>query len=221
MSRLCRHFGQCPERHAAPALRHFPADRREALVGRHPDRPLRRFPLRTPSNLSASAVRPSVCRRGACERSQQRRRRSCCPVSSGASPPAAWRHLRCRLSARNATRRVRRRELDDYVARAAAGDVRAFEHALSHAPAHACTASCAAWRGGRDADELTQDVFVRVWQKLGTFRGDSAFGTWLHRLAVNVVIERFRSGHGAAAAAARRRGDLRHAAGAAAIAAMS
>ena len=47
--------------------------------------------------------------------------------------------------------------------------------------------------GGRDADELTQDVFVRVWQKLGTFRGDSAFATWLHRLAVNVVIERFRS----------------------------
>src|SRR5438045_8926381 len=46
---------------------------------------------------------------------------------------------------------------------------------------------------GRDADELTQDVFVRVWQKLGTFRGDSAFSTWLHRLAVNVVIERFRS----------------------------
>ena len=46
--------------------------------------------------------------------------------------------------------------------------------------------------GGRDADELTQDVFVRVWQKLGSFRGDSAFATWLHRLAVNVVIERFR-----------------------------
>ncbi len=47
--------------------------------------------------------------------------------------------------------------------------------------------------GGRDADELTQDIFVRVWQKLGSFRGDSAFGTWLHRLAVNVVIERFRT----------------------------
>jgi RNA polymerase sigma-70 factor (ECF subfamily) len=47
--------------------------------------------------------------------------------------------------------------------------------------------------GGKDADELTQDVFVRVWQKLGSFRGDSAFGTWLHRLAVNVVIERFRT----------------------------
>jgi len=46
---------------------------------------------------------------------------------------------------------------------------------------------------GRDTDELTQDVFVRVWQKLGTFRGDSSFTTWLHRLAVNVVIERFRT----------------------------
>lgn len=46
---------------------------------------------------------------------------------------------------------------------------------------------------GRDADELTQDVFVRVWQKLSTFRGESAFGTWLHRLAANVVIERFRT----------------------------
>jgi RNA polymerase sigma-70 factor (ECF subfamily) len=47
--------------------------------------------------------------------------------------------------------------------------------------------------GTDDADEVTQDIFVRTWQKLGQFRGDSAFGTWLHRLAVNVVIERRRS----------------------------
>ena len=38
------------------------------------------------------------------------------------------------------------------------------------------------------ASELTQDVFIRAWQKLGSFRGDSAFSTWLHRLAVNVVL---------------------------------
>jgi RNA polymerase sigma-70 factor (ECF subfamily) len=44
-----------------------------------------------------------------------------------------------------------------------------------------------------EADQLTQDVFVRVWQRLATFRGDSAFGTWLHRLAVNVVISDRRS----------------------------
>lgn len=41
-----------------------------------------------------------------------------------------------------------------------------------------------------EADEVAQDVFVRAWQKLGTFRGESAFGTWLHRLAVNVILGR-------------------------------
>ena len=38
------------------------------------------------------------------------------------------------------------------------------------------------------AEERTQDVFVRVWEKLGSFRGESAFSSWLHRLAVNVVL---------------------------------
>ena len=82
-------------------------------------------------------------------------------------------------------------ELDDYVAKAASGDVRAFEQLYrTHLPkVHSLVRRMS---GGRDADELTQDVFVRVWQKLASFRGDSAFATWLHRLAVNVVIERFR-----------------------------
>lgn len=43
------------------------------------------------------------------------------------------------------------------------------------------------------AEELTQDVFVRAWEKLGTFRGESAFSTWLHRLTVNVVLTERRS----------------------------
>ena len=38
------------------------------------------------------------------------------------------------------------------------------------------------------AEELTQDVFVQAWRRLATFRGESAFSTWLHRLAVNVVL---------------------------------
>ncbi len=82
-------------------------------------------------------------------------------------------------------------ELDDYVARAAAGDVRAFEH-LYRTHVTRVHSLVRRMSGGRDSDELTQDVFVRVWQKLASFRGDSAFATWLHRLAVNVVIERFR-----------------------------
>jgi RNA polymerase sigma-70 factor (ECF subfamily) len=44
--------------------------------------------------------------------------------------------------------------------------------------------------GGEHADETTQDIFVRAWQKIGLFRGESAFGTWLHRLAINVVLAR-------------------------------
>jgi RNA polymerase sigma factor (sigma-70 family) len=83
-------------------------------------------------------------------------------------------------------------ESTDDVALAAAGDVRAFERLYrAHLPrVHGLVRRMTA---GRDADELTQDVFVRVWQKLSSFRGESAFGTWLHRLAANVVIERFRS----------------------------
>jgi RNA polymerase sigma-70 factor (ECF subfamily) len=78
------------------------------------------------------------------------------------------------------------------VALAAGGDVRAFEELYRrHLPrVHSLVRRMT---GGRDADELTQDVFVRVWQKLGSFRGDASFTTWLHRLAVNVVIERFRT----------------------------
>jgi RNA polymerase sigma-70 factor, ECF subfamily len=44
-----------------------------------------------------------------------------------------------------------------------------------------------------EAETLTQDVFVRVWTRLESFRGESAFGSWLYRLAVNVVLETRRS----------------------------
>ncbi|HUP90596.1 MAG TPA: sigma-70 family RNA polymerase sigma factor [Longimicrobiales bacterium] len=44
-----------------------------------------------------------------------------------------------------------------------------------------------------DAERLTQDVFVRAWQRLSSFRGDSQFTSWLHRLTVNVVLEDTRS----------------------------
>jgi RNA polymerase sigma-70 factor (ECF subfamily) len=79
------------------------------------------------------------------------------------------------------------------VARAVKGDVQAFERLYrTHIPrVHGIVRRMA---GGRDVDELAQDVFVRAWQKLGTFRGEAAFTTWLHRLAVNVVLERFRAG---------------------------
>jgi RNA polymerase sigma-70 factor (ECF subfamily) len=74
------------------------------------------------------------------------------------------------------------------VARATAGDRPAFER-LYRTHVNRVFALCVRMTNDRSAaEELTQDVFVRAWQKLSLFRGDSAFGTWLHRLAVNVVL---------------------------------
>lgn len=46
--------------------------------------------------------------------------------------------------------------------------------------------------GGVHADDLTQDVFVRAWQKLATFRGDGPFGGWLRTLAVHLLANAHR-----------------------------
>jgi RNA polymerase sigma-70 factor (ECF subfamily) len=71
---------------------------------------------------------------------------------------------------------------------AAKGDRRAFER-LYRANTDRVYSLCVRMVGDRGrAEELTQDVFVRAWQKLDSFRGDSAFSTWLHRLAVNLVL---------------------------------
>ncbi len=72
---------------------------------------------------------------------------------------------------------------------AASGDASAFERLYQ---AHVARIYSLARRmtSAADADELTQDVFVRVWEKLSTFRGESAFSTWLHRLAINLILGR-------------------------------
>jgi len=70
---------------------------------------------------------------------------------------------------------------------AAAGDTRAFERLYR---GHVGRIHTLARRmaGPDDAQELTQEIFVRAWDKLKTFRGESAFGTWLYRLAINFII---------------------------------
>jgi len=75
------------------------------------------------------------------------------------------------------------------VAAAASGDVRAFERVYRRHVARIHT-TAARMLGAEEADDATQDVFVRAWQRLGQFRGDSRFGTWLFRLALNVILSR-------------------------------
>jgi RNA polymerase sigma-70 factor (ECF subfamily) len=81
-------------------------------------------------------------------------------------------------------------ELPADVAAAASGDRRAFER-IYREHCERVFSICVRMLGDRLlAEETTQDVFVRVWNKLPGFRGDSAFATWLHRVAVNVVLTR-------------------------------
>lgn len=80
-----------------------------------------------------------------------------------------------------------------WIRRARDGDVQAFERLYrAHLPrVYALTLRMTA--DPDRAEDLTQDAFVRAWGRLSSFRGDSAFGTWLHRLAVNVVLGDLRS----------------------------
>jgi len=81
---------------------------------------------------------------------------------------------------------------DDVVRRAQQGDVDAFERLYrAHAPAvHALARRMLGNEGA--AREMVQDVFVRAWERLGSFRGESAFGTWLHRVGVNLILNQLR-----------------------------
>jgi RNA polymerase sigma-70 factor (ECF subfamily) len=82
---------------------------------------------------------------------------------------------------------------DDLVARAQAGDQTAFRD-LYRQHAGRVYALCLRLTGDAGAaEERTQDVFVRLWDKLSSFRGESAFTSWLHRLTVNVVLNEQRA----------------------------
>ena len=76
--------------------------------------------------------------------------------------------------------------------RAADGDARAFEeiyrlyHRLVYGLCLRMTQNVA------EAEDITQDVFILLHRKVGSFRGESQFTTWLHRLTVNQVLMRFR-----------------------------
>ena len=80
----------------------------------------------------------------------------------------------------------------ELIARAQRGEESAFE-ALYHAHKRRVYHLCFRMIGNTaEAEELTQEAFLRVFRKIHMFRGDSAFSTWLHRLSVNVVLMRLR-----------------------------
>ncbi len=81
----------------------------------------------------------------------------------------------------------------ELVERAREGDLAAFELLYRRYAGRIHGLCLRMVRDRERAQDITQDAFVRAWQKLGSFRGESAFGTWLHRLAVNVALGDIRS----------------------------
>ena len=85
-------------------------------------------------------------------------------------------------------RRPASADLDPVVHAAQQGDAAAFAQLYDrHAPR--LFALSLGLTGDRQmAEEVVQDTFVRTWERLGSFRGECAFSTWLHRVAVNIVL---------------------------------
>ena len=78
------------------------------------------------------------------------------------------------------------------VARAQRSDTRAFE-SLYRMHVDKIYGLCFRMTGNAaEAEDCTQEAFIQAWTKLDKFRGDSAFGTWMHRVAVNAVLGRMR-----------------------------
>jgi RNA polymerase sigma-70 factor, ECF subfamily len=75
---------------------------------------------------------------------------------------------------------------------AAAGDAKAFERLYEQHNKRVYSLCLRMLESSSQAEDLTQEVFLQVYKKIGSFRGDSAFTTWLHRLTVNQVLMHFR-----------------------------
>jgi RNA polymerase sigma-70 factor, ECF subfamily len=80
----------------------------------------------------------------------------------------------------------------DLIKRAQEGEEKAFE-TIFHAHKRKIYYLCLRMIGNSaEAEELTQEAFMQVFRKLQTFRGESSFATWLHRVSINVVLMRLR-----------------------------
>lgn len=75
---------------------------------------------------------------------------------------------------------------------AATGDMAAFEEIYQRHHRRVYSICLRMLQNASEAEDLTQDVFIQLYRKIGSFRGDSAFTTWLHRMTVNQVLMHFR-----------------------------
>ena len=95
---------------------------------------------------------------------------------------------------KKAERRKDVSELSDYelTQLSSKGDMIAFEEVYNRHHRRVYAICLRMLKNTNEAEDLTQDVFIQLHRKIGSFRGDSAFTTWLHRLTVNQVLMHFR-----------------------------
>jgi RNA polymerase sigma-70 factor (ECF subfamily) len=79
------------------------------------------------------------------------------------------------------------------IARCQAGDIAAFETLYQQHAARLYTLACRMAGSPEDGEDLLQEIFLQAYRKLGSFKGDSAVGTWLYRLALNHCLDYVRS----------------------------
>lgn len=82
--------------------------------------------------------------------------------------------------------------LDDWVRAAQRGEVDEFERIYRRFGGRIYTMALRFTADVERAEELTQDVFIRLWTKIDGFRWESSFETWLHRLAINSILSGLR-----------------------------
>ena len=78
------------------------------------------------------------------------------------------------------------------IRRAQEGDAAAFEYLYKSHGKRVYSLCLRMLKNAADAEDLTQQVFLRLFRKIGTFRGDAGFSTWLHRVTVNAVLMQLR-----------------------------
>lgn len=84
----------------------------------------------------------------------------------------------------------------DLVARCRRGDMAAFEELYRRHSGRLYNVIYRMTGSAADAEDLLQDVFLQAFRRIDTFRGESALGTWLYRLAVNTCLDHVRSHQG-------------------------
>jgi len=80
----------------------------------------------------------------------------------------------------------------EFIERAKQGDARAFQSLYDKHKRRVYSLCLRMTSNTAEAEDLTQEAFLQLFRKIGTFRGESAFSTWLHRLSVNVVLMHLR-----------------------------